>query len=38
MKKEVTMEEIIQLINESQRDFIIHVEFGKEEETDAEEK
>lgn len=35
MEKEVTMEEIVQLVNESQDDFIIHVEFGEEADMDA---
>lgn len=35
MEREVTMEEIVQLVNESQGDFIIHVEFGEEAELDA---
>ena len=35
MEREVTMEEIVQLIHESQGDFIIYVEFGEEAEPDA---
>jgi hypothetical protein len=35
MEREVTMEEIVQLVNESQGDFIIHVEFGEEADMDA---
>ena len=30
MEKEATMEEIVRIMKESQRDFIIHVEFGEE--------
>ena len=30
MEREVTMEELIQIVNESQDDFMIYVEFGKE--------
>ena len=35
MEREVTMEEIVQLVNESQGDFIIHVKFGEEADMDA---
>ena len=30
--EEITIEELIQKINEADKDFIIHVEWGKEEE------
>lgn len=30
MEREVTMEELIQIIKESQDDFMIYVEFGEE--------
>jgi hypothetical protein len=30
MEREVTMEELIQIVNDSQDDFMIHVEFGEE--------
>ncbi len=38
MEQELTMEEIVRLMNEIQGDFMIHVEFGGEAEMDAEEK
>ena len=35
MEREVTMEEIVQLMKVSQDDFIIHVEFGEAVDLDA---
>ncbi len=38
MKKEMTMEEVVELMKRSQNEFIIHVDFGVEEGTDAKEE
>lgn len=34
-RKELTLEEIVRLVKDSQGDFLIHVEFGEEAEEDA---
>lgn len=38
MELELTMEELITIINDQTGDFIIRVEFGEEDDNDAEEK
>jgi hypothetical protein len=34
VQKEITMEELVKLVNESTGEFIIHVEFGEERDSD----
>lgn len=35
MEKEITMEELVKMVNESPGDIIIHVELGEERDSDA---
>lgn len=37
MEKEITMEELVQMINEKEGEFVIHVNLGEESDSDEEE-